>query len=106
VIKMRKQKIMTIGNRKELGEMVKSQLELKLVCDECKAIFPCKEVELKPYGDRLSMINPMVSFKFFQEPGGNLIGTSNTTILPKDKNHYTLHCPKCHQVHLFGMDVV
>lgn len=103
---MKKQKIMIIGNRKELSETIKSQIELKFKCDECKAMFQGKEIELKPFGDRMNMINPMLSFKFFQEPGGNIIGTSNTTILPKNKVHYTLHCPKCHQVHLSGMDVV
>jgi hypothetical protein len=102
---MKKQKIMTVGKCKDLSEHLKSALGTKFKCDECKDTFLGKDIELKPYGDRMDMINPMLSFKFFQEPGGTIIGTSNTTILPKDKVHYTLHCPKCHNVHLFGMDV-
>lgn len=100
---VKKQKILHMKDF-EISEQSKSQMELMFVCDECNAKFKGKNIELKPFGDRLSMINPMMSFKFFQVPGGNCIGTSNTTILPKDKEHYTLHCPKCHEVHLSGMD--
>lgn len=83
--------------------LVLSLCEGTFRCDECKESFKGKEIELNLHDDRISMINPMLSFKFFQAPD-HFIGTSNTTILDKDKKYYTLHCPKCHQVHLFGMD--
>jgi len=102
-----KTELKTIGDfEKDLSISVKSQLSVKFKCDECDAVFPAKDIELKEYStDNFNMINPMLRFKFFRKSDGCLIGTWNTTTLSKDE-YYTLHCPKCHMVHLSGMDMV
>ena len=93
--------ILTLGS----FDQMQKNFEMTARCDKCKATFKGKEIELKSFGENLTMANPMLSFKFFQEPD-TFKSVWDTNLLPKDKNFYTLHCPKCHQVHLFGMDVV
>ena len=85
-------------------ESVSSEFELLFRCDECHKKFKGKEVVLEPYKRNMSMVNPMLSFKFFEAPD-HFIGTSNTGNLDENKEYYTLHCPKCGTLHLFGMDM-
>jgi hypothetical protein len=102
---MKKKVIKTVGSFKNIHERLVPSLNTKFKCDGCKSIFTAREIELKEYHkENFNMINPMLSFKFFRESDQSIIGTSNTTTLPEDI-YYTLHCPKCHDLHLGGMDV-
>ena len=55
-------------------------------CDECGATFCINDVEVQPYPD---------NFSIFAVPPFEIAGKAST-----------LHCPKCHKVHLRGFDKV
>jgi hypothetical protein len=100
-----KKKVIAEEPIKTIGTFAKtnSYLGQKVVCDECNSIFKIEDVEIRPFGDNFNIVNPMIAIKLFVEDG-KFISTGDTYSLLKDQIYYTLHCPKCHEVHLFGMD--
>lgn len=82
----------------KLSDIVKTHPELDstYVCDEDSTHrFKMRDVELKPFNNRLSA--PMATVRFITKSGKFMGGQ------PK-KNDFILCCPICHIPHIFGMD--
>ena len=88
------------------GEKWKKELENTYICDECKGRFKGFDVELKPFGKNFGFYNPFNPIRLADANEGYTLSTGDTGCLDKTHEYYTLHCPICHQVHLFGMTII
>lgn len=70
-------------------------------CDECGKKFHGRDVELKLFSKGFNIMFRMV---YLVESTGAIIASANTQSLPDDREYYTMHCPICHMVHLFGFN--
>ena len=104
---MSRRGVFTLDDVKIMGDVVEldryKDLELTFICDECGKHFKGNKIELHPFGKNFDMFNPMMSLKLVDATDKVIIGTSNTHLLNKDHEYYTLCCPICHATHLWGM---
>jgi hypothetical protein len=65
-------------------------------CDKCGACFPAKQIKLKPWAKRITILQSILVIA--------RDGTARWTNAPIESDK-TLHCPLCDRVHLFGFDL-
>lgn len=76
---------------------------MRYVCDACKQSFEGSEIILKPFGNNFNCVGTVV---MLVEDESVVVGCGNTTTLDRDSHEYfTMHCPRCGEVHLFGFDL-
>jgi hypothetical protein len=83
------------------AEFVDTRANLTYRCDECKQTFTGREVVLKPFRINISFC----TVKLVQDKT-TPISICDTCDLPEGHEYYTMHCPRCGMVHLFGFDLV
>ncbi len=71
-------------------------------CDECKATFKRSEIKFEDPSENFSF-GPGMRFVYVDKDNKPCGGEEAAS---KAKGDKILACPKCNQVHLFGMDVV
>ena len=73
----------------------------KFKCDKCKEEFSGSEVKLVEASDNIKILTPPSPFRYIDKDGFIKGGTEQPS---KEKGDRVLACPRCKQIHLFGMD--
>lgn len=72
-------------------------------CDGNKDhVFGAGDVVLHEYSKGINILGAGI---YLLESDGTFIVSYNPANLPDTKKYYTLHCPICDEVHLFGFDL-
>jgi uncharacterized CHY-type Zn-finger protein len=80
------------------------QMNRYYTCDECHKSFTGREITLKSFSRNVTFVNPFIGITLCKE-SGSVITTGDTSALPDSETYYTMHCPRCGAVHLFGFDI-
>lgn len=72
-------------------------------CDNCKKTFKAEDIEFRDPATNIDIITPPAPFVYVDKIG---VVTGGGKQPSKQLGDKVLCCPHCHQVHLFGLDMV
>lgn len=94
--------VKTVLTIKDVSDVYRSRSNELFLCDKSKDhVFTGDQVVLKEYNSNANFIGLMLKLV---TSNGKFIGCANTFELDKSTTYYTMHCPVCGEVHLFGFD--